>query len=152
MYSALVFLHSYIRWMVVLSIAYAIFRAARGYYLRRPFTATDNAVRHWTSTIAHIQLIAGMTVYTQSPVVKYFWQNKSTAVADFSVTFYALLHLILMILAITILTIGSAMAKRKATGHEKFKTMLIWFSIAFIIIFLAVPWPFSPLSSRPLLR
>ncbi|NIG54803.1 hypothetical protein [Chitinophaga sp. Cy-1792] len=152
MYSALVFLHSYLRWMVVLSIAYAIFRAARGYFMHRSFTAADNTIRHWTATIAHIQLMAGMILYTQSPVVKYFWQNKSSAIADSSITFYSVIHIFLMIVAITILTIGSAMAKRKVTGRAKFSTILIWFSIAFIIIFLAVPWPFSPLSSRPLLR
>jgi hypothetical protein len=30
--------------------------------------------------------------------------------------------------------------------------MLIWLSIALIIIFIAIPWPFSPFANRPYYR
>jgi hypothetical protein len=43
-------------------------------------------------------------------------------------------------------------SKRKPGDREKFKTMAIWFSIALFIIFLSIPWPFSPFTSRPYLR
>jgi hypothetical protein len=54
-----------------------------------------------------------------------------------------------MLAAITIITIGSALAKRKQSDPEKFKTMLLWFAPGLLIIFLAIPWPFSPLANRP---
>jgi len=57
-----------------------------------------------------------------------------------------------MLTAIVIITIGSALAKRKKTDKEKFKTMLVWFSAALLIIFIAIPWPFSPLANRPYIR
>jgi hypothetical protein len=57
-----------------------------------------------------------------------------------------------MIMAIIIITIGSALAKRKSSDKEKFKTMGLWFSIALIIIFIAIPWPFSPFANRPYFR
>ncbi|MDA6069812.1 hypothetical protein NJT12_09290 [Flavobacterium sp. AC] len=136
----------------MISLLYSIFRAYKGYFYQLSFTKTDNLVRHWTATIAHIQLIFGILIYVQSPIVKYLWANFSTAIQNMDSAFFGILHILLMLTAIVLITIGSALAKRKPTDRDKFKTMLIWFSIALFIIFIAIPWPFSPLASRPYLR
>ncbi|MNJ91954.1 hypothetical protein D3C87_96090 [compost metagenome] len=152
MYSTLVFLHSLTRWFVVVSLVYAIWRAYSGWRSQRTFSKADNALRHWTATIAHIQLIFGILLYMQSPAVKYFWKHTKDALHNWDVTFYSLVHSLLMLSAIVVLTIGSAKAKRMSTDGEKFKTMFVWFLVAFIVLFVAIPWPFSPLSSRPYFR
>jgi hypothetical protein len=152
MYSTLIFLHSFTRWLVVISLVYAIYRAYSGLKLQKSFSKTDHSIRHWTATIAHTQLIIGILLYTQSPSIKYFWKHTKDALQNWDVTFYSLIHAFIMLLAIVILTIGSAKAKRMQTDSEKFKTMLTWFLIAFILIFCAIPWPFSPLSNRPYFR
>jgi hypothetical protein len=152
MYQTLTFYHSIFRWLVLASLIFAIYRAYKGYNTKAQFSKTDNAVRHWTATIAHIQLIIGIILYTQSPIIKYFWKNFSEAIHHLDNVFFGLVHIILMLIAIILVTIGSAMAKRKTTDKEKFKTMLVWFSISLLIIFLAIPWPFSPLAHRPYFR
>lgn len=152
MYQTLTFYHSIMRWLVLASLLYAIYRAYKGYKLNAQFSKADNAVRHWTATIAHIQLVIGITLYTQSPIIKYFWRNFNEAIHHLDITFFGLLHIILMLTAIILMTIGSALSKRKATDKEKFKTMLVWFSISLLIIFIAIPWPFSPLANRPYFR
>lgn len=149
MYQLLTFYHSVVRWLVLLSLFYAIYRAYKGYFQNLNFSKHDNLVRHWTATIAHIQLIIGIVLYTQSPIIKYFWKNFDLAIKNIDATFFSLIHLILMVTAIMLLTIGSAFAKRKSADKAKFKTILIWFSIALIIIFIAIPWPFSALANRP---
>lgn len=152
MYSTILPLHSLVRWFLLAFLVYSIYRAFVGYTKNKTFSKTDNAFRHWTATVAHIQLMIGIILYTQSPVVKYFWTDTKLASHNLDITFYGLIHIFLMLTSIGVLTIGSALAKRKRTGKEKFKTMIIWFSIALIIIFIAIPWPFSPLSSRPNFR
>lgn len=152
MYQSLFSIHSIVRWLVLLSLVFAIFKAAKGYITNAAFSKADNAIRHWTATIAHIQLVIGILFYTQSPVVKYFWADVKEAVSNTEVLFFGLIHMALMLVAIVIITISSALAKRKETDREKFKTMLWWFSIALCIIIIAIPWPFSPLASRPYLR
>lgn len=149
MYSTLLVLHASIRWVVLFFLLYAVYRAFVGYHKSRTFSKTDHVFRHWTATVAHIQLMIGVTLYTQSPIVNYFWTDTQAALKNREVLFYSLVHIALMLTAIVVLTIGSALAKRKTTDKGKFKTMLIWFSIALLIIFIAIPWPFSPLSSRP---
>jgi cyanate permease len=150
MYESLIYLHSFLRWFVLLSLIIALYKAFRGYFSNTKFTKSDNAIRHWTATIAHIQLMVGMVLYFQSPLIKYFLKNG--AKEGFEYLFFGTIHSTLMLVAIVIVTIGSAMAKRKKTDKEKFRTMMVWYSLGLIIIFIAIPWPFSPFSNRPYLR
>ena len=152
MYSYLLPAHAMVRWLVLFFIIYSIYRAWVGFAQNKPFSKTDNAFRHWTATVAHIQLMIGIILYTQSPIVKYSWVDTKTGIQNLDLTYYGMIHLVLMLTAIVLLTIGSALAKRRLTDKEKFRTMLVWFSVALIIIFIAIPWPFSPLSTRPYLR
>lgn len=148
----LVSLHSILRWLVLVSLILAIFRSYSGFTKDTIFTKTDNSIRHWTATIAHVQLVVGMTLYIQNPVIKYFWANFKEMSQQLDVLFFGIIHIFLMLVAIILLTIGSAMAKRKANDKEKFRTMLLWFSLALFIISIAIPWPFSPLANRPYIR
>jgi hypothetical protein len=66
--------------------------------------------------------------------------------------FFRLVHISLMVIAVVIITIGSASARRMGKDKLKYKTMLLWFSIALLIILTAIPWPFSPLVQRPFFR
>jgi hypothetical protein len=152
MYSTLIFLHSLTRWFVVISLIYAIYMAYKGLRGQKTFSKSDNSIRHWTATIAHVQLIIGILVYTQSPGIKYFWKHTKEALHNWDVTFYSLVHALLMLSAIVVLTIGSAKAKRMGSDRDKFRVMFNWFLLAFILIFIAIPWPFSPLSNRPYFR
>ncbi len=109
-------------------------------------------MRHWTATIAHVQLVLGIILYSQSPVISYFWKNFNTAKESFELLFFGLIHIVLMLFSIVLITIGSSAAKRKTSDRYKFKTMFTWYSIALAVIFIAVPWPFSPFANRPYFR
>ena len=152
MYTFLLISHSLFRWAVLVTLIWAIIKAFSGYSGKRPYSKADNALRHWTATIAHVQLLLGITLFTQSPTAKIsakvFTDNGHVR----EPFFFGVIHLSMMILAVVIITIGSAMAKRKELDSEKFKTMLTWFGIALIIILIAIPWPFSPLAQRPYIR
>lgn len=152
MYQTLTFYHSILRWLVLASLLYSIFRAYKGYTSHTVFNKTDNLTRHWTATIAHIQLVIGIILYTQSPIIKYFWTNFNDAIHHIDTAFFGLIHIALMLNAIILITIGSALSKRKETDKEKFKTMLFGFLASLIIIFIAIPWPFSPFANRPYFR
>ncbi|HLP52598.1 MAG TPA: hypothetical protein VK154_17035 [Chitinophagales bacterium] len=152
MYTVLTLSHNYTRWLVLVSLLFALYRAFRGYLSKSAFTKTDNAIRHWTATISHIQLVLGMLLYFQSPLVKYFWANSKQVMGDIEFSFFGLYHIALMFTAVIIITMGSALAKRREPDSEKFKTMLVWFTVALIIIFIAIPWPFSPFANRPYYR
>lgn len=152
MYQSLTFLHSSMRWLVLASLLLATYKACKGYFFKLEFKSSDNTIRHWTATIAHIQLLIGITLYFQSPLIKYFLKDFHEAKESFDLMFFGLIHSTLMLAAIVVVTIGSALSKRKQTDTEKFKTMLLWYVVALLIIFIAIPWPFSPLANRPYFR
>jgi hypothetical protein len=152
MYLLILALHSLIRWFVLASLLFAIYRAYRGLLFNSPFSKFDDTVRHLTATIAHIQLVLGLGLYFISPIVSYFLHNFHEAVHERQIRFFGMEHVTMMLIAIVLITIGSAKAKRKTTNKEKFRCMAIWFSIALLVILSSIPWSFSPLISRPSFR
>lgn len=152
MHQTFLLLHSINRYLVLASLVYAIVMAWNGLRTRKVFSPLNNTVRHVTTTIAHVQLMLGLYLYLISPIVKYnvFEAAPNELVSEH--TFFRYIHILLMVIAIVILTIGSAKAKRMETDKLKFQTILIWFSLALLIILIAIPWPFSPLANRPYFR
>lgn len=152
MYPQLLGIHSLVRWLVLISLVFAIILAYRGWKKQLKFTRFDNFVRHSTATIAHIQLMLGLWLYFISPISQYFWDNVGEAIHQREIRFFGLEHITMMLMGIMVISIGSAKAKRKKTDQEKFKTMAIWFALGLFIILTSVPWSFSPLTSRPNFR
>ncbi|WP_271765310.1 hypothetical protein [Aquimarina algiphila] len=152
MYTTVLILHSLVKWLVLLALILTLYRSYKGYFYNLPYYKIDNSIRHWTVTIAHIQLVLGIILYAQSPIIQYFWRNLKDAFYEMDIVFFGLIHFLLMCSAIIVLTIGSALAKRKLNKKDKYKTTVIWFTIALLIILIAIPWPFSPLSNRPYIR
>lgn len=152
MYLTLLALHSLVRWLVLLSLGYSIYRGYTGWLGGKSFSKNDNAVRHWTATIAHIQFLLGLSLYYLSPVVDYFLKNFGKAVHLREIRYFGMEHSLMMLIGITVITIGSAKAKRRSTDKAKFKTMAVWFSVGLFIILTSIPWSFSPLVSRPSFR
>ncbi len=152
MYNLLLVAHSYLRWLVLVALLFSLFRAYRGWLGGKTFTAFDNTVRHVTATICHVQLIVALLLYYVSPLVTYFWQNYKAEVHERSIRYFAMEHSTTMLVSIVLITIGSVLAKRKQSDAAKFKTMAIWYSIGFVLIFASVPWPFSPMAMRPYFR
>ncbi len=137
MYLTWLVIHSTFRWVALIFLVYAIFRAINGYHENRTFSKADNAFRHWTATVLQIQMMIGLVLYFNTPGTSHFFN---------------FIHLPMMFIAVTIVSIGSAIAKRKAIDRQKYQTMLLWFGIGLIIMLISIPWPFSPLAQRPYLR
>ncbi|MBO9199352.1 MULTISPECIES: hypothetical protein [Niastella] len=152
MYYALLTLHSLVRWLVLISLLIAIVRAYSGWFKKKPFLKSDNTSRMVAVTTAHLQLVLGLWLYVISPTVRYFMNNFKMAVHQREIRFFGMEHITMMVLAIVLLTIGSAKTKKQTTDQQRFKTMAIWFTIALAVIFFSIPWHFSPFTSRPYFR
>jgi len=136
----LLIIHNTFRWIALGFLLYSIYVAFDGYRGNKPFSNSANAIRHWTATVLQVQMMIGFILYFNSPFVQ---------AGD---GFFKAIHPTLMFIAVLIASVGSAMAKRKSSDKEKFRTMLTWFLVALLIILISVPWPFSPLSQRPYFR
>lgn len=139
MYSTLLLLHSLTRWLILFIFLYALVRAYYGWIAKQKFNKFDSKVLLITSSLAHLQLVIGIVLYFVSPVVNYFLHNFKTAVHQEKFRFFGMEHAIMMLIAITLITIGSVIAKRKATDTGKFKTIAIWYSLGIILILTFMP-------------
>lgn len=152
MFPTLLALHSLIRWFILTSIIYSLFLAYRGWRNNKKFTKYDNWIRLITVSFVHIQLIIGVWLYWISPIVDYFLKNFSDSVHQTQLRFFGMEHITMMLLGISLVTVGSSIARRKKVDKEKFKAIVIWYSIALFIIFTSIPWEFSPFTTRPYFR
>jgi hypothetical protein len=152
MYYTLIVLHSLVRWVLLVSLLLAIYRGYRGWLGRRGWFKWDNTLRVATVTLAHVQLSIGVVLYLVSPLIKTFLNNYSAAKSIRDIRFFGMEHSLMMALAVTFITIGASKARTRQLAGPKFKAMAIWFTIALVIIFVSIPWPFSPMAARPWFR
>jgi hypothetical protein len=153
MYTTLLFLHSILRWVLLLAMLYTIYRGYVGWFGKAAYTKSDTNARLLTVITAHLQLIIGVLLYFISPITRYFMSNFSEAVKISDIRFSAMEHTLMMLIAVVLITVGGVMAKKRLTDQGKFKAMAIWFSIALFIIIISIPWQLSPFGvERPLLR
>ena len=152
MYSFLIVTHSLFRWLVLLSLLFAIYRGYHGWATNKIFTPRENSIRNFAGTVTNIQFLIGLWLYFKSPMVDYFWDNFQNAIHERESRFFGMEHITMMFIAVAVINTGSSLVKQRLTDKAKFKTMAIWFSVGLTIIFLSIPWQFSPFTSRPYFR
>lgn len=152
MFATLLALHSLLRWLIVLSMVLAIVLAYRGWLTNKAYSRFNTWLHFITTGLASFQLGLGLWLYAKSTIVKYFLNNFSTALKQTQLRFFGMEHSSMMVLGIGLIIAGSIVAHRKKNSQEKFKTIAIWYSIAFIVIFFSIPWAFSPFTARPYFR
>jgi len=148
----LLFVHSWMRYLVLLALLAALYRAYAGWLGNKTFSPFDEQLRHTTATIAHIQLIFGVWLYLVSPISTFFLHHFNEALHVREVRFFGMEHALVMLFAILLISIGSARAKRQHRDREKFRTVALWYSATLFLMLAAIPWEFSPLVSRETFR
>lgn len=152
MYTLLLTLHSLLRWLVLAALLWAIARGLRGWRGKRPFTRIDDRARRMGSGLAQLQMLVGLALYGFSPITRYFLGHFRSAVHERSIRFFGMEHITMMLIAVVLISIGSGRARKALDDREKFRTMTRWFLAALLVIFISIPWSFSPVVSRPLWR
>ena len=90
---------------------------------------------------AHIQLILGFSLYFIKGYYKLF--GVEGAMSNSFQRFWMIEHLIGMLIAIVLITIGHSKSKKGADANQKNKAIRTFYLIALIIILLTIPWPFK---------
>jgi len=142
MYGILTVLHSFLRWAVLLLLLATIIKSLNGLITKRSFSNSDNKISLFMMISAHTQLLVGIVLYFVSPYVQFGNMN------DKEIRFFTMEHSTMMIIAIVFMTLARILSKKAPTDIGKFRRLFIFSLIALLIIFMAIPWPFSPIS-RP---
>lgn len=144
LYSILVHAHSGLRWVLLILLLASIVKAYRKWQNRDDYTAGDNKLYLFTLIATHVQFLIGLVLYFISPKVPLFDANlESGAIMRESLyRFYTVEHLVGMLIAVVLITIGRSRSRRMSSAIKKHKTVFTFFGIALLLILLSIPWPF----------
>jgi hypothetical protein len=149
MYSVLLVLHSWIRWVALGSGVLATVSAVRGVSSRDPRADRWGLVL----TIAmDVQLVLGLLLYFGvSPVMESIRANFGAAMPNPQLRFWAVEHLAGMVIALVLVHVGRVLSRKAPTPAARRKRQMICYGLATVIMLLSVPWPGTP-AGRPLFR
>jgi heme A synthase len=135
--NALIHAHSGLRWLalglLVFAIVNAILKLKSGKYEK-----SDKMLNLFAMVMLHIQVTIGIIVSFTSGKISYAegWMKNP------QYRFFGMEHILLMVIAVTLATIGRKKAEKALEPAKKHKTILVWYMIVLTIIFLGIPWPF----------
>ncbi len=137
-YNILKHTHGGFRYLLLLVVTFAIIRFILGWTKNRNFSVWDKRGALWTLILSHLQLVTGLVLYFISPAN---YPNELASGPDMKNTvfrYFAVEHLMLMLVAIAVLTVGYSRAKRANQDFKKFKILLWSYAISAAIISLSL--------------
>ncbi len=136
MYNIVKHLHSGLRWIVLLAIIYAIYDAYTKWKSNTAFNNDTRKAPFLAFNFTHLQALVGLVIYFLSPRIVFGpgWMKDSI------MRFFAIEHPLMMLIAITLITIGYIKGKKGLPGGS-FKTIFWYYLIAILIMLATIPWP-----------
>jgi hypothetical protein len=152
MYTFLLTVHSYLRWLVLISALIAIARALLGMAQRRTWMPADDRTARWFGISLDAQVLIGLILYFfLSPFTMSAWGDIGAAMRDPTVRFIAIEHQVGMIVAVALANIGRARIRKSKDPARRHRTALIFFGLALVVMLISIPWPGRP-GGRELFR
>jgi hypothetical protein len=152
LYSSALWLHSLLRWAVLLAGAVAWFRAIGGSTAKRPWGAKDELWGMLFTISLDTQFLVGVALYVfLSPFTKIAFQDFGGAMANASLRFWAVEHLIGMLIGLALAHVGRVKIKKATSDARRQRLAMIFYGLALVAIAASIPWPGLPVG-RPLFR
>ncbi len=142
-YTTLLHIHSGLRWLALIFILVAIINAAVKLARKSAASQKDCIFNRLSMIIMHLQLLFGLVLYFISPKVIF----SAASMKDSVLRFFLVEHIILMIVAIILITIGYIKSDRATDELKKHKLLIVYYSIALLLMLIAIPWPFRGLGA-----
>ncbi|MEY3152952.1 MAG: hypothetical protein RLZZ333_1549 [Bacteroidota bacterium] len=151
METGLLHLHNLLRWIILVLLVVSVLKSYNGWKSNKTFMAGDKKIWLFTMISAHITLLLGLYQWTlgRFGLFTYVKPEGVSMMKDPTLRFYQMEHPVMMIIAIVLITLAYGNAKKAVPDDQKFKKAFQLFSVALIVILLAVPWPFREIG-RPL--
>ncbi len=143
----LLHLHSFLRWIILILLLVAIYKSFTD--RNKAFTLGHKKTGMFLMICADIMLLLGLYQWITGPWgLKSIQANGMSGVMKNSVLrFFAIEHLIGMLIAIILIHVGYSYSKKNIPDAVKHKKVLIFFGIALLVILISIPWPFRLVGS-----
>ena len=143
MYPIINTLHSILRWLIVLAALFVMIRAVTGISFKRGWMKMDNNAGLWYTSLLDLQVLLGIILYFfLSPTTKIALQNFGGAIGDPVMRFFAVEHVIGMLVAVVVAHVGRSLVRRASTPVQKHRRSITWTVVSLLIVLASIPWPF----------
>jgi hypothetical protein len=152
MYALFLFIHSWLRWIVVLAALYASVKAARGVAAKKPWAAGDETLSKAFVGLVDLQFTVGLVLYVfLSPIVHGAFVDMKAAMKSAPLRFFAIEHITAMLIAVALAHIGRSRLTRSGDDAKRQRNALFSAASFLLIALIGMPWPMLK-HGRPLLR
>ena len=150
MYTTVLLLHSWIRWIALIATVGVTLAALRGK------VEGDKSIADRWGLVAmmalDVQMLLGLVLYLGlSPSMKEILNHFGESMKRADTRFYAVEHISAMFIAIVLSHVGRVLARKAATTTAKRTRLLVTFGLATLLIIAGMPWPGRP-GGRDLFR
>ncbi|WP_163998616.1 hypothetical protein [Pyxidicoccus caerfyrddinensis] len=152
LYAVVLFLHSWLRWGVVVLGVLTLGRSLLGWLRGREWTRADRRIQVFFVSAFDLQLLLGMTLYfALSPLTPRSMEALRTNLSVSFLRFFSLEHPVMMLLALVAAHVASALSRRADDSQRKHRVWAVGLLMALLLIALGIPWPWLS-HGRPLFR
>ncbi|MCY1721373.1 hypothetical protein OU798_13540 [Prolixibacteraceae bacterium Z1-6] len=141
MYSGLLHSHNGLRWLVLLALLISVFLAFSGWFGKREWKKIDNLSGLLLVLFMDVQFLIGLVLYVfVSPITQSAFTNFGAAMRNSELRFYAIEHILMMVIALALAHIGRAKSKKNTAPWKRHRIAATFYTISFLLILAAIPW------------
>lgn len=144
MYDFVLMLHSYWAYLVLTILAFAVFNSLLGLTGKKEYNAKAFRISLFAIIVSHIQFVLGLVLYFVSPRFDLWSELGGGVMGNSLARLYLVEHPLINIIAVTLITIGYSKHKKKDGSAPKFKTVLVFYGIALLLLLSRIPWDVWP--------
>lgn len=134
-------LHSYMAYIVLAVLVFAVVNALMGWLGKKDFTMhKDLRISLFALILSHIQLLVGLLLYFVSANGLKAIQTLGMGGLNASARLLAVEHPFINIIALALITIGWSRHKKFMESDKKFKTISIFYGLGLLLILSRIPW------------
>ncbi len=152
LYPIVLFLHSWLRWLVLGAALFVVVHMARARARKAPWTPRDRNLYARFVGLVDLQFTLGLVLYLWlSPIVRGAFADMGVTMKSAPLRFFAIEHILAMFLAVAFAHIAQVRARRARDDAHR-QRLALRGSLAFLITALiGLPWP-GLKAARPLVR
>ena len=152
MYTAVIVLHSWLRWAVIILGLIAVFQAIAGRSSQRAWASSDAQAGRLYTIALDVQVLLGLLLYLfLSPIVSMARMNMSVSMGNSATRFWLVEHLVAMVVAVALAHIGTIRVRKARTDRARFGRAAMFYGLSLVAVIIGSPWPGLPYA-RALLR
>ncbi len=141
MYEFFLIIHSWLRWIILILAVVLVIKSLLGLFGGGEYKKMDNGLAAGFVGSMHLQFLLGLILYIfLSPITQSAFQNFGGAMKEAGLRYWAVEHIVVMILAITAAQIGRSISKKSQDSLVKFRFQAIFFGISLFLMLTRIPF------------